>query len=133
MLAKLRTSSRAKLAAQQTALMEALTMQTPLAGFDAERLQVTSTCLQQKRLRTLEHANPCIVSALGSSFTELFNEYSEIYPIPSITQTTDVLQFMDYLAKCDLLPHHYWRGYFFSYGWKFKCNWWHLLRRFRLN
>ncbi len=127
------TDSRAKLATQQSALMEALTTQTPLTGFDSERLQVTAVSLQQTRLRTLEHAHPCIVSALGDSFTELFTEYSEVHPIPAPGQTTDALQFMDYLAKCDLLPAHHWQGYFLSYGWKFQCNWWHLLRQFKLN
>jgi hypothetical protein len=126
-------SARAKLAAQQTALMQALTTHTPLTGFDADRLQVTATSLQQKRLRTLEHANPCIAAALGSSLTELFNEYCEVHPIPTPDQPADVLQFMDYLAKCDLLPENHWRGYFLNYGWKFQCNWWHLLRRFKLH
>ncbi len=128
-LAKL-ANSRARLAAQQTALMEALTAQTTLIGFDSERLQITATSLQQKRMRTLEHAHPCIASALGSRFTELFTEYSEVHPIPAPGQTTDVLQFMDYLAKCDLLPAHQWKGYFMNYGWKHLRNWWHLLRRF---
>lgn len=127
------SKSRAKLATEQTTLMAALTQQTPLTGFDSERLQVTASSLQQKRLRTLEHAHPCIAGALGTSFTELFYEYAEIHPIPAPNQPPDVLLFMDYLAKCDLLPENHWRGYFLNYGWKFQCNWWHLLRRFKLN
>ncbi|MBI2810189.1 MAG: hypothetical protein HYX67_05095 [Candidatus Melainabacteria bacterium] len=122
-------NSRAKLAAQQTALMAALTTQKSIAGFDAERMQITALSLQQKRLRTVEHAHPCLASALGLSFTELFNEYSEVYPIPAASETTDALQFMDYLAKCDLLPDHLWRGYFLNLGWKHQRNWWYLLRR----
>ncbi|CAN5608121.1 hypothetical protein BH10CYA1_BH10CYA1_12170 [soil metagenome] len=120
---------RAKLAAQQTALLEALTQQTPLAGFDTERLQVTALSLRQKRLRTVEHAHPCLASSLGLTLTELFNEYAEVHTLPAAGEVTDSLQFMDYLAKCDLLPNHLWRGYFLSFGWKHQRNWWHLMRR----
>jgi len=124
-------ASRAKLAAQQSALMEALTRQTPLTGFDPERLQATAISLQQKRLRTVEHAHPCIASQLGPAFTELFNAYSKGHPLPAAGPSTDAWQFIAYLAQSDVLPDHMWRRYLLTSGWQSYRTWWQLLRRLR--
>ena len=124
------TDSRARLAAEQSALLNALTQQTPLTGFDPERLQITAISLQQKRMRTVEHAHPCIAAALGADFTELFNSYSKVNAIPAAGPSTDALQFTEYLAHSDLLPESMWRGYFRTSGWKNHRTWWQLLHRF---
>ena len=124
--------SRAKLAAQQSALMQALTSQTSLAGFDAQRLEATAISLQQKRMRSVEHSHPCIASALGSDFAELFAVYAQFQPIPAAGPSTDALQFTEYLAQRDLLPNRMWRGYFLTKGWQNRRTWWQLLRRFKV-
>ena len=125
------TDARAKLAAQQSALLKALTKQTPLPGFDPERLKTTAISLQQKRMRTVEHAHPCLATALGPDFTELFNAYSKVQPIPTAGPSIDALQFTEYLAQSDFLPDQLWRGYFLTSGWKNHRTWWQLLCRLR--
>lgn len=122
--------SRAKLAARQVELMKSLTDDTAMAGFDADRLHVAAMSLQQKRMRTVERSHPCLASALGTTFAELFNEYARKHQIPAQGPTTDARQFIDYMAKAGKLPESMWKSYFFSSGWRKPQTWWHCLKFF---
>jgi hypothetical protein len=128
-------NSRAKLAAQQTKLMRALSAQSGLQGFDTHGIEATSQSLRQKRERTLAHASPIIPCALGASFSELFEQYTKAHALPSASAITDVSLFLDYLVDRDLLPKLLWKQYFVSRGWKRYRTWcaiWRLLRDKRI-
>ncbi len=122
-------NSRTKMSAQQTALMQVLTLQGTIPGFDQARLAATSLSLIQKRERTVAHANPFIASALGSSYSDLFSEYAKSHVIPSGGPASDTKKFIEHLAEHDLLPDHLWQEYFCRNGWKRHQNWCVILRR----
>jgi hypothetical protein len=114
-------NARAKLAAQQAKLMQCLTEDTSLAGFDADRLHVTAVSLLQKRIRTVERIHPCLVSTLGTSFSHLFIEYARTHQIPTNGP-------VDFLAKTEKLPQSMWKAYFFSTGWRNPRTWWYCIK-----
>ncbi len=123
--------SRKKLAGQQAELMQALRNDTPLEGFDAHRLHVTAVSLQQKRLRTLERAHPCLTAALGCALDELFAGYCKTHPVPSQGPGADGREFIEYLALEGLLPTQMWRDCLLSIGWKKPMHWWRYLKLWR--
>ncbi|MBS2000474.1 MAG: hypothetical protein JST44_03150 [Cyanobacteria bacterium SZAS LIN-5] len=125
------SESRRRLASKQAQLMQALTDDKPMQGFDANRLHVTAISLQQKRLRTVERVHPCLNSALGESFEELFAQYAKKHPIPAAGPLADGKAFIEYLAESGNLPAHMWRGYFLSTGWRTPRYWWLFLKSTR--
>jgi hypothetical protein len=77
------SADRAKLAAQQAQLVQALAGKSePPQGFDAERLQTTATALAQKRQRAVARAWPALTGALGEGFAEQFAEFAARTPLP---------------------------------------------------
>ncbi len=119
--------SRARLSARQSELMQALTSQRTIPGFDRDRLAITSLTLIQKRERTVAHACPSIASALGSSYSNLFNDYANSHVIPSGGPGFDARQFIHHLAERDLLPDQLWKVC--RDGWKRHQNWCVILRK----
>lgn len=110
--------AREKLEAQQTALLQALTTDLKIDGFKHERLEATSLSLQQKRMRTLQRAHPCIANAVGRSFEELFIGYAKANSLPSAHSTDDAAQFVEYLAQSGCLEPALWRAYWWAVIWK---------------
>lgn len=122
------SESRRRLAAQQAQLMQALTCDTTVAGFDRARLHVTALSLQQKRARTVERVHPCLVSNLGKSFDKLFAQYAKTNPIPAAGPLADGNAFINYLAETGNLPPPLRRRYLISTGWRNPRLWWHFLK-----
>src|SRR5262245_16577495 len=76
--------SRSELAAQQTALLQALVAGGPCpAGFDARRLQAAARSLERKRLREVADAWPLLVRDLGTEFESLFTSFAAKTARPS--------------------------------------------------
>jgi hypothetical protein len=73
----------AQLAAQQSALVRALTGQGPVpSGFDAGRLDAVARSLVLKRLRAVRRVWPGLARGLGDDFDRLFVSYATGTPPP---------------------------------------------------
>jgi hypothetical protein len=81
----LSAEARARLAAQQAALVTALLApgQVP-AGFDPVRFRAAAASLAQKRAEAAVRAWPALARALGRRFGELFAAYAEVAPRPRV-------------------------------------------------
>lgn len=79
----LSAEARARFAAQQAALVEALVCggEVP-SGFDATRISAAAASLLRKRMRSVARAWPGLARALGSRFAELFSAYAARTPLP---------------------------------------------------
>ena len=76
-------SADAQLAAQQGALVRALTGQGPVpSGFDAGRVDVVARALVVKRLRAVRRVWPGLARGLGEGFDRLFVAYATKSPSP---------------------------------------------------
>jgi hypothetical protein len=76
-------SANALLAAQQAALVRALTGQgPPPMGFDAGRVGVVARSLVMKRLRSVRRVWPGLARGLGEEFDRLFVDYATVRPTP---------------------------------------------------
>lgn len=72
-----------RLAAQQGALVRALTGQGPVpSGFDAGRVDVVARSLVMKRLRSVRRVWPGLARGLGDDFDGLFFAYATKTPSP---------------------------------------------------
>jgi hypothetical protein len=79
----LTAEARARLAAQQAALVTALMARgEPPAGFDAARLRAAAASLARKRARAAARAWPGLAQALGPRFGGLFAAYAEAVTLP---------------------------------------------------
>jgi hypothetical protein len=78
-------SADVRLAAQQAALVRALTGQGPVpSGFDAGRVDVVARSLVHKRLRSVRRVWPGLARALGEDFDRLFVTYATEAPPPRL-------------------------------------------------
>src|SRR5262249_5465620 len=74
---------RAKLGQMQAALMAALVGAAAApAGFEPDRLQAAGRSLARKRWRAVARAWPCLVTALGDRYLQLFVEFAARVPLP---------------------------------------------------
>jgi hypothetical protein len=79
----LSADARARLAAQQAALVTALMARgEPPADFDAVRLRATAVALARKRARAAARAWPGVARTLGLRFGGLFAAYAEAATLP---------------------------------------------------
>src|SRR4051812_44039586 len=75
---------RARLAAAQTRLVEALVGQGEAPpGFDATRLELASRSLLNKRLRETARAWPAVARCLGDRYPERFTDHARRTPPPA--------------------------------------------------
>jgi hypothetical protein len=98
--------SRARLAAEQAALVRALVDGGPVpGGFDPERVRATSAALARKRAREVARAWPGLAAELGPDFTQLFLGGAARRPPPARGGAlADGLAFADALAWQGRLP-----------------------------
>jgi hypothetical protein len=97
---------RARLAAQQAALVRALVAGGPVpGGFDPARVRATSAALARKRARAVARAWPGLAAELGGDFTERFLADAARRPPPTRGGAlADGLAFADALAREGRLP-----------------------------
>jgi hypothetical protein len=75
--------NRARLAAEQAALVQALVGGGPVpGGFDPERVRATSAALGRKRAREVARAWPVLAAELGEDFGGRFLAYAARRPPP---------------------------------------------------
>lgn len=98
--------TRARLAAQQAALVAALMTQgEPPPGFDEVRLHAAANSLERKRARVAARAWPSLTPALGQRFDELFAVYARAVPAPRENgPLADGRAFASWLAAMGELP-----------------------------
>jgi hypothetical protein len=78
------SGSRARLAAEQAALVRALVDGGPVpGGFDPERVRATSAALARKRAREVARAWPVLAAELGEDFTGRFLAFAAGRPPPA--------------------------------------------------
>jgi hypothetical protein len=95
---------REELAAQQAALVHALTRGAPApAGFDADRIQAAARSLLLKRARTVARCWPRLAAELAEDFQPLFLEYArQTAPPPrggAITEGRNFARFLDQAGR----------------------------------
>lgn len=77
-------SEREELAAQQAALMRALSRQgPPPEGFDAAQVDASAASLLNKRVRAAARAWPALARGLGESFAARFRDFARQTPLPA--------------------------------------------------
>lgn len=98
--------TQATLAAQQAALLAALTGAAPVPeGFDAARVRAAAETLAFKRVRAVAHAWPTLRSALGDRLRERFAQYAAAHPLPAQGgPLADGLAFVRHLSSSQALP-----------------------------
>ncbi|HYT87815.1 MAG TPA: hypothetical protein VEL76_03775 [Gemmataceae bacterium] len=97
---------RQRLAEQQAALVEALTVgKTPPPGFAAERFAVAAEALARKRARSASKAMPILAQSLGERFGERFAAFAAVTPLPEEGGPfADARAFARYVAARGELP-----------------------------
>jgi hypothetical protein len=100
------SGSRARLAAEQAALVRALVDGGPVpGGFDPERVRATSAALARKRAREVARAWPVLAAELGEDFTGRFLAFAAGRPPPARGGAlADGLAFARALARQGRLP-----------------------------
>jgi hypothetical protein len=102
----LSAEERARLAAQQTALVSALLAggEVP-GGFDSQRVRAAAEALARKRERSAARAWPELARDLGERFHELFAIYAAAMPLPARGgPLADGRLFAGWLARREELP-----------------------------
>jgi hypothetical protein len=100
------SGNRARLAAEQAALVRALVGGGPVpGGFDPDRVRATATALAGKRARAVARAWPGLAAELGPDFTRWFLADAAGRPPPARGGAlADGLAFADALARERRLP-----------------------------
>jgi hypothetical protein len=101
-----RAADRARLAAEQAALVRALVGGGPVpGGFDPERVRATSVALGRKRAREVARAWPVLAAELGEDFGGRFLAFAARRPPPRRGGAlADGLAFARGLARAGRLP-----------------------------
>lgn len=100
------SEARARLAAQQAALADALLAGgEPPAGFDVARVKAAAEALAQKRRRSVAQVWPATFAALGREFGKLFAAYAAGHPLPGAGgPLADGEAFARWLRERDAFP-----------------------------
>ncbi len=98
--------SRARLAAMQTEVLQALTgLDAVPDGFDPMRLRAAGEALLRKRARAAARAWPVLARSLGAEFDPLFTMFAAVTPLPRRGgPLADGRGFARFLAAQDRLP-----------------------------
>jgi uncharacterized protein (UPF0276 family) len=103
---------RARLAAEQSQLVDALVSGSPpAAAFDARRVDAAAAALVGKRAHEVARGHPFLVDALGAQFRPQFAAYVATHPLPAGGGAcSDATAFSEWLAGQDRRPERKWRG-----------------------
>jgi hypothetical protein len=98
--------SQARQAAQQAALVRALTGQgNSPPGFATSRIETAAAALLRKRIRSVARAWPGLAAALGERFAERFAAFARETPLPRLGgPLADGRAFAQVLASAGDLP-----------------------------
>jgi hypothetical protein len=99
-------ADRARLAAEQAALVRALVGGGPVpGGFDPARVRATAAALGRKRAREVARTWPVLAAELGEAFGERFLDFAARHPPPRRGGAlADGLAFTRALARAGHLP-----------------------------